>query len=94
MKLVYFLKQNFLGKIKISYEPYLLIAQGVNQWNHLLRLELKREIKRKDMEISLQLLNLTNTSFFNSFEQSAYFSNFSSINLRPLQIQISATKKF
>ena len=94
MKLVYFLKHNFLGTIKLSYEPYLLIAGNVNQWNHLLRLELKRKIERKHIEISLQLLNLTNASFFNSFEQNAFFSKFSSVNLRPLQIQVSATKRF
>lgn len=94
MKLGYFLKHNFLGSIKLSYEPYLLIAENVNQWNHLLRLEMKRKIKRKKIEISLQLLNLTNASFFNSFEQNAYFSKFSSVNLRPLQIQLLVTKKF
>lgn len=94
MRLVYFLKHNFLGTIKLSYEPYLIIAENINQWNHLLRLELKRKIERKNIELTLQLLNLTNASFFNNFEQNAYSSKFSSVNLRPLQIQLSAIKKF
>ncbi len=94
MKIVYFLKNKTLGAVRISYEPYLIITQDVNQWNHLLRLEMKREIKNKRIEMSLQLLNLTNASSFNFFEQNSYFSDYSSVKLRPFQIQVVTTKKF
>lgn len=94
MRLVYFLKSEQLGEVKLSYEPYLILSNNVSRWNHLLRLKMNHTIQPKNIELSLQLLNLINTPFFNSFEQNTYFSNFSATQLRPLQVQFSAAKKF
>lgn len=93
-RLVYFIKKNSLGSLKLNIDRYLIRSNDIIQWNNLVGLTYSRSFKKQRLDLLITLNNITNESEFITLNQRINYSRFTSIQLRPLRIQLIIKKKF
>ncbi|MDX1943560.1 MAG: hypothetical protein SFU99_23540, partial [Saprospiraceae bacterium] len=93
-EVVYFIKLDRIGSFRTSYHQYFSAIGERAIWNEFLSIEYKHTLKKLNVDIILNINNLTKNIYYINFTQNNFSESFSYYQLKPRQIILSFIKKF